>query len=63
MTVILLPVGRAKVLEIGEAGERAVVDVGRLLLTFDVDGIGLVKAHGPFLEVFVDVRLECSVEV
>ena len=55
--------GRAKVLEIGEAGERAVVDVGKQLLPFDVDDIGLVKDHGPFLKVFVDVRLEYSVEV
>ena len=61
--VSLLPVGRGKVLEIGEVGERAVVDVGKPLLPFDVDGIDLVKEHGPFLKVFVDVRLECSVEV
>ena len=61
--VSLLPVGKEKALGIGEVGERAVVDAGKQLLPFDVDGIGLVKAHGPFLKVFVDVRPECSVEV
>ena len=61
--VSLLPVGKEKALGIGEVGERAVADAGKQLLPFDVDGIGLVKAHGPFLKVFVDVRPECSVEV
>ena len=61
--VSLPPVGREKVLEIGEAGERVVVDVEKQLLPFDVEGIGLVRAHGPSLKAFVDVRLGCSVEM
>ena len=61
--VNLPPVGREKALEIGEAEERAVVDVEKQLLPFDVEGIGLVRAHGPSLKVSVDVRLGCSVEM
>ena len=54
---------KEKVLEIGEAGERGVIDVGTRLSPFGVGGIGWAGAHGPFPKVFVDVRLECSGEV